>query len=139
MMLGALLLIASCKKDESSGTVSRHDMLLGTWRRNLRATDYNNNGRLDSSEILHAPATDTLIFELSPDATSKRTQYYKGAPFLTPGTWHLQMDDQELVFQPSTSTTRTDTFRLDTVSDYYLKYHQKVENGPIKWEAFTRK
>ena len=139
MTISAVVLIASCKKDEGTNTQNRKDMLLGTWRRILRATDYNNNGRIDSPEILNAPATDTLIFELSPDATSRRTQYYKGAPFATPGTWHLQMNDEELVFQPSTSTTRTDTFRLDTVSDLYFRCHEKIGNEPIKWEAYTRK
>jgi hypothetical protein len=114
-------------------------MLLGIWRRTLRATDYNHNARIDSAEILFAPATDTLIFELSPDATSKRTQFYKGVAFPTTGTWHLQMDDQELVFQPSTSTTRTDTFRLDTVSESYFRYHQTQPNSTLYWEAFTRK
>lgn len=141
IIISALLLtgiIACKKKNDDQGELSTHDKILGSWRRVLRATDYNNNGIIDSAEIVRAPATDTLLLTLIPDATYSRILTFKSEPFPENGTWHLQRDDYEIVFQPTTSTSAVDTFAFDTLSQAYFRYRTAYPHGVRKWEAFTR-
>jgi hypothetical protein len=139
-VLMGLCFIPACKKKDEGNSIpvlTMRDKLLGTWRRNLRATDYNGNRIIDSADVLHAPATDTLMLTLVPDATYTRIQRFKGEDFQEHGTWHLQLNDQEIVLQPSTSTTRIDTLKLDTVSQEYFRYHVDT-NVLWQWGAFVR-
>ena len=128
-----LSLMPSCKKEESGlPELTVRDKLLGTWRRNYRAYDTNGNGIIDSGEVYHS-ATDTLVLTLAPDATFTRTLIFKGVGSSETGTWHLQNTDAEIVMQPSTSTSKVDTFRLDTVSQNYF-----LQQRDIYYEGFVR-
>lgn len=134
----AFILFFACKKEQKAKEITTREKLLGTWRRTLRATDYNNNHIIDSAEITHAPATDTLLLSLAPDATYMRTLFFKGEGFPEKGTWHLQSEDAEIVTQPATSTSRVDTFQFDSVSQDFLQYHSAYSGNVWKWEAFRR-
>ncbi len=140
--IGSFLLVPSCKKkDEGQQDLTPRDKLLGTWRRNLRAYDRNGNHLIDSSEVNYAPsakATDTIILTLVPDATYTRAQIFKGMAYSENGTWHLQQNDGEIVLQPTTSTSRTDTFRLDTISQAYFLQHRIDSTGLNYYESFVR-
>ncbi len=134
-----LLGIIACKKtNPEDRALTPREKLLGSWRRVLRASDANNNGVIDSAEIVHAPATDTFVLTLVPDATYSQTLTFKGEPFTERGTWHLQEDDREIVFQPTTSSSRVDTFAFDTLSQSYFRYRTAYPHGVRDWAAFTR-
>ncbi len=140
--IGGVLFIPSCKKkDEGQQDLSPRDKILGTWRRSLRAYDRNGNGQIDSSEVNYLPsakATDTIILTLVPDATYTRSQVFKGASYPENGTWHLQQSDKEIVLQPTTSTSRVDTFRLDTLSQSHFLQHRMDSTGLNYYESFVR-
>lgn len=130
--------ITSCKKKKSELKFSAKDSLLGTWTRVQRAYDYNQNEVLDASEIKDAPATDTFLLSLGNDATYQRTQTFKGETFPELGTWHLQNDNHDIVFQPTTSTSAVDTFSFDTVSQSYFRFH-RISGGDVwYWEDYRR-
>ena len=129
------LLLPACKKEEESArNISARDKILGTWQRNLRAYDHNHNGVIDSSEIISS-AVDTIILTLVPDASYTRIQRYKGMDYPETGTWHLQANDVQIVFQPSTSTSRVDTCLLDTVSQAFFMIHTERDNY---YQGFVR-
>jgi hypothetical protein len=135
----SLFATPSCKKEEDEARVlTTRDKILGTWRRSLRGYDHNANGRIDSLEVYTAPATDTVTLTLVPNASYTRIQRFKGADISETGTWHLQQNDAEVVFQPSTSTSRVDTCRLDSVSQAYFMKHTAYPNIVHYYEAFTR-
>lgn len=140
--IGGSLFVPSCKKkEEGQQDLSPRDKILGTWRRNLRAYDRNGNHLIDSSEVNYSPsakATDTIILTLVPDATFTRSQIFKGIPYSENGTWHLQQNDGEIVLQPTTSTSRVDTFRLDTISQAYFLQHRMDSTGLNYYESFVR-
>ncbi len=141
--MACLLFVPSCKKTEDEGerVLTPRDKLLGTWRRNLRAYDRNGNHLIDSAEVDYAAsakATDTIILTLVPDATYIRSQVFKGVSYPQNGTWHLQKSDGEIVLQPTTSTSRVDTFRLDTVSQAYFLQHRVDSSGLGYYESFVR-
>lgn len=126
------------KQDERPAELSARDMLLGTWKRILRATDYNGNGLIDSSEIVNAPATDTFRLTFSPDASYIRQQVFKGNSFYERGTWRLLQGDTEVVLQPATSTSAIDTFHFDALTQDFLRYRTAYPRPVRKWEAFIR-
>jgi hypothetical protein len=135
LCLMSLSLLPSCKKEEDSTRVlSTRDKILGTWRRNLRAYDHNANGVVDSSELVTS-AIDTIILTLVPDASYTRIQRFKGIDYPENGTWHFQTNDAQIVFQPSTSTSRVDTFLLDTVSQAFFLMHTSRDSY---YQGFVR-
>lgn len=139
----SICVVISCKKEEAEvRELSTRDKILGTWRRSLRAYDRNGNHRLDTSEVNFSPsakATDTIILVLVPDATYSRSQVFKGVTNPPEnGTWHLQQNDAEIVLQPTTSSSRIDTFRLDTVSQYYFLQHRSVPGDDDYYESYVR-
>ncbi|MEO6833996.1 MAG: hypothetical protein ABI378_15010 [Chitinophagaceae bacterium] len=136
--LALVSVFSSCKKNKDDTKFSAKDSLLGSWSRELRAYDYNQNHVLDSSEIKIAPATDTFLLSLGNDATYQRTQTFKGVDFKEFGTWHLQNDNHDIVFQPTTSTSIVDTFRFDTVSQYYFRFHRISGEDVWYWEDYRR-
>ncbi len=128
----------SCKKKNSEREYTRRDDLLGTWSRVLRAYDTNGNHVMEPGERYFAPATDTYLLSLAPDASYQRIQTYKGTQFPFYGTWHLQNSDNDIVLQPTTSSSVTDTFRFDTVSQSYFRFHTIGDNRTWYWEAYER-
>ncbi|MBS1643754.1 MAG: hypothetical protein JST36_01830 [Bacteroidetes bacterium] len=129
---------ASCNRKADAPVFSARDSLLGNWSRVLRAYDYNGNQHLDSAEIKYAPATDTFLLSLSADASYQRVLTFKSVQFPESGTWHLQSNSTEIVFQPSTSTSVVDTFQFDTLSQSYLRFHRISGNDVWYWEDYRR-
>jgi hypothetical protein len=134
-----LSVFAACKKEENEERIlSTRDKLLGNWRRNLRAYDYNGNGKIDSSDVYHS-AVDTLFLSLAPDNSYSRIEMYKGVGTPVTGTWHLQRNDSEIVFQPSTSSSHIDTMKFDTVSQEYFMLHTNYPGVIHYYEGYIRK
>ncbi len=137
-----LFFTPSCKKETNEIPVQGvRDNLLGNWIRSQRARDLNGNHQIDSAEVDRSPATratDTVLLSLVPDATYTRTLMFKGEPFKVTGTWHLEHSDSEILMQPSTSTTKIDTFQLDTVSQAYFLQHHVDSTGVGYYESYIR-
>ena len=129
--VAAVTIFASCKKDDSSGSNSRRDMIIGKWEQTFDADDDNNNKTLDASEKV-ATSAPRPTSEFKADGTGTGSL----AGVTIPITWQLIDNEQKLVI--NIPGFGADTGRILSLvgNDVVLEY---VDGTDYSWSGFTKK
>lgn len=119
--LSALFLLSimgvSCKKDKS---LSRSELLVGTWRLSAAGLDNNMNGTLETAEHITIPAGTDIIETFNTDHTGRTVTIISGNATMSNFTWQLKNNDQQL----TTTTTGTGSSVVTNVQISQLTSNQ---------------
>jgi hypothetical protein len=88
-----LIAFASCKKKEDDSTKSR---LTGKWKWTQYATDDNNNGIRDASELIQVNDTGVVFLYFNDNGSGLETFSDVGITDTIPFTWALENGDKDI-------------------------------------------
>ncbi len=89
------LSFVACKKSDS-GSGSRSESMVGTWKSTEAGTDDNANGTWEASERMAIPQDSAAIFVFKSDGSGTVGAAFGGLPISIPMKWDLQNSDNDL-------------------------------------------